>query len=329
LAVPDYQGEGCERPCHYASVLVAPLGGRVINLMESSLEPGASEENPFEDWHYVECQRNDLAAGITVHKVETTHKVNEHVNERKEKVLPTDLLMAINDGQSLSGCLLPASSRALSAIFPRIRRITTGGHWQSLAAVVAGEVDLAAVDAVVLALAARHRPDMIAQVHLVGSTPSAPCMPYVVPASLSGAATVIMRRALAAAAVDPEAAQARKALLLKGLAFPPEHLEERLDLGERLFTPFIERFVDVARGRDGDEDDVNHFPIKTENYFDASVENHLPGDMDMLLDLFRLIRGRSNGSERWRECFLRDGRFARVVFFGRHPGDPWESFDER
>src|SRR5690606_5113472 len=93
----------------------------------------------------------------------------------------------------------------------------TGGHRASLAALRAGLADIAAIDAVSLALLRRHAPTEIEGLRVLAWSAAAPALPY---ASRRGIDDGLRRRltaGLLAAAVDPGGAEARAALLLAGL----------------------------------------------------------------------------------------------------------------
>ena len=57
--------------------------------------------------------------------------------------------------------------------------IHTGSHLASLAAVTAGEADVAAIDCVTLAYAAEHHPELVAGVRQIGATRAVAGLPFI------------------------------------------------------------------------------------------------------------------------------------------------------
>lgn len=117
---------------------------------------------------------------------------------------------AINDDDSMSGML---ALRLFAGDFAETR--ITGGHLRSLQALQDGVADICAIDAVCVALARQHRPQLLEGLKLLGTSPKVPALPFVT--SLARAADVpAMREALQACMADPSLSQAREALKLKG-----------------------------------------------------------------------------------------------------------------
>jgi ABC-type phosphate/phosphonate transport system substrate-binding protein len=134
---------------------------------------------------------------------------------------PTELrgrVSAFNDRASMSGML------ALKLVFAPLtdngrffaRTVETGTHVRSLEAVLRGEADVCAVDAVCVALARRHRPELLAGLTEIARSPLVPGLPYVTAAHRPPAELARMRRAIAAAFADPQLQPAREALFLSG-----------------------------------------------------------------------------------------------------------------
>jgi ABC-type phosphate/phosphonate transport system substrate-binding protein len=127
-------------------------------------------------------------------------------------------ISAINDRTSMSGML------ALKLVFAPLtengrffaRTVETGAHARSLEAVQRGEADVCAVDAVCVALARRHRPELLAGLAEIARSPLVPGLPYVTAGHRPPAELVRMRQAIAAAFADPRLQQAREALFLSG-----------------------------------------------------------------------------------------------------------------
>lgn len=117
---------------------------------------------------------------------------------------------AINDDDSMSGML---ALRLFAGDFAHTR--ITGGHAKSLESLQRAEADICAIDAICVALARIHRPELLAGLKLLGTSPKVPGLPFVT--SLAHAADIpAMREALQACMADPALAHARKALRLKG-----------------------------------------------------------------------------------------------------------------
>lgn len=101
--------------------------------------------------------------------------------------------------------------------------IRSGGHRMSVALVASGEADTAAIDCVTWALLLKHAPEECSEVDVLARTPGAPGLPYAVPAATAPGILAKMRRGLARAVADPDAAAARKALLVEDVALLSDH----------------------------------------------------------------------------------------------------------
>jgi ABC-type phosphate/phosphonate transport system substrate-binding protein len=125
---------------------------------------------------------------------------------------------AINDRASMSGML------ALKLVFAPLtengrfftRTVETGAHARSLEAVQRGEADVCAVDAVCVALARRHRPELLTGLAEIARSPLVPGLPYVTAGHRPPQELARLRQAIAAAFADPRLQQARDALFLSG-----------------------------------------------------------------------------------------------------------------
>ncbi|HLW91760.1 MAG TPA: PhnD/SsuA/transferrin family substrate-binding protein [Roseiarcus sp.] len=131
---------------------------------------------------------------------------------------------AINGRDSNSGMNL---FRGLIAPIARGRPmfgevIVTGSHAASIAAIAAGEADLAAIDCVAFALLRRERPELFNDVVTVARTQVSPGLPFVINAELGKSLAAAVRVALFAALNDPKLAAARAALGLTGAAILTE-----------------------------------------------------------------------------------------------------------
>jgi ABC-type phosphate/phosphonate transport system substrate-binding protein len=98
----------------------------------------------------------------------------------------------------------------------------TGSHVASLETVGLGAADVAAIDCVTYAHAARFRPDLTAGVRVLAVTAASPCLPLVTSAATDDATLEALRAALRAAAADPALADARNELLLDGFELLPD-----------------------------------------------------------------------------------------------------------
>jgi ABC-type phosphate/phosphonate transport system substrate-binding protein len=123
---------------------------------------------------------------------------------------------AINARDSNTGMNL---LRAAVAPFARNRRffasvIETGAHARSLCAVIAGRADIAAIDAVTLALLRDRYPAIDRRIRVLGWTAATPGLPLITAARQPVAA---LRSALAEVMADPALATVRAALRLGGM----------------------------------------------------------------------------------------------------------------
>jgi ABC-type phosphate/phosphonate transport system substrate-binding protein len=133
----------------------------------------------------------------------------------------TDLrgrIVAFNDRFSMSGML------ALKLVFaPHAenghffgRAIETGSHAESLEAVQRADADVCSIDAVCVALARRHRPELLDGLTELARSPLVPGLPYVTSARNGGHELSRLRDAVADAFADPRLSVAREALFLCG-----------------------------------------------------------------------------------------------------------------
>jgi ABC-type phosphate/phosphonate transport system substrate-binding protein len=93
----------------------------------------------------------------------------------------------------------------------------TGSHAASLKLVAAGKADVAAIDCVTFALLSRYRPSALTNVRELCRSASAPGLPYVASVAIGGQCVAQLRKGLQAVMCDPVLAEARAALLLKGV----------------------------------------------------------------------------------------------------------------
>ena len=132
-------------------------------------------------------------------------------------------MCAINGWSSHSGM---SALRALIAPLARQGRFfrairVSGAHALSLAMVARGEADVAAIDCVVHALLARHRPAALSGTRPLAETADAPAPPLVTRAGARPDLLARLRAALLSTFEDPALAAARADLLLAGIELLP------------------------------------------------------------------------------------------------------------
>lgn len=94
--------------------------------------------------------------------------------------------------------------------------VVTGSHQGSMEAVAEGWADLASIDCVSFGLLARGRPELLDRVAVVAESAASPGLPFIASAGLGAPAIAAVREALFAALGDPNLAEVRVALGLKG-----------------------------------------------------------------------------------------------------------------
>jgi ABC-type phosphate/phosphonate transport system substrate-binding protein len=94
--------------------------------------------------------------------------------------------------------------------------VVTGSHEASAAAVVEGEADLASIDCVSFGLLGRGRAELVERVAIIAASPLSPSLPFIAATSLPAPTIAAVRAALFAALADPDLAEARETLGLKG-----------------------------------------------------------------------------------------------------------------
>lgn len=127
---------------------------------------------------------------------------------------------AINDWDSQSGMNVLRHAIAPLAregkFFGAVK--VAGKHHLSIAMIVRGEADVAAIDCVTHGLMARHEPGSLTGTRVLAMTHPAPALPYVTSAATTPADWARLRAALDRAMVDPDLFSVRQDLLLEGFA---------------------------------------------------------------------------------------------------------------
>lgn len=121
---------------------------------------------------------------------------------------------AVNDWDSLSGCIsLGVAIAGLGGNGSFLAEVIhSGSHLASLKAVGTGRADLASIDAVSYALFGRYRPDLTAELAVVGYGPLIPTLPLIT----AGADPEPLRLAIEASVADPAMGSCRERLLITG-----------------------------------------------------------------------------------------------------------------
>ena len=137
---------------------------------------------------------------------------------------------AYNAPDSMSGHL---ALRSLVGPLARAGRffagaVETGSHLRSMELVANRAADVAAIDCVTFALAARLRPELTTQLRILTWGPVAPSLPFVTRTGWSPPKLTRLRRALIEAIADPDLAKPRAVLLIGGAEFLAEDAYGRI-----------------------------------------------------------------------------------------------------
>jgi len=95
--------------------------------------------------------------------------------------------------------------------------VETGSHRASVSALIWGDADVAAIDAVTFAALRRYEPEVMVGLRVLAKTPSSPAPPFVTSLASERATVVALRAALAEIVADPALAPARDALFLSDI----------------------------------------------------------------------------------------------------------------
>jgi ABC-type phosphate/phosphonate transport system substrate-binding protein len=141
------------------------------------------------------------------------------VNDSRRKLSEfRGAIAALNAHDSNTGMnLFRAMIASVAGGAPFFRAIVvTGSHEASVAAVAESRADLASIDCVSFALLRRGRPELIERVAIVAESVPSPSLPFIAATSLGPSTIDAVREALFATLADPNLAEARTALGLKG-----------------------------------------------------------------------------------------------------------------
>jgi ABC-type phosphate/phosphonate transport system substrate-binding protein len=143
--------------------------------------------------------------------------------------------VAINARDSNTGMnLLRAMVAPLSAkgrFFAAV--VETGAHLRSVCAVIAGTADLAAIDAVTLALVRDRYRAIDRRIRVLGWTPASPGLPLITSGRQSAATIAALRAALTDVVADPALAARCAALRLAGMTVLPRSAYDLVPALER------------------------------------------------------------------------------------------------
>ena len=161
----------------------------------------------------------DLPGSASSDATHTSVLVARASDGRTSLVDYRDSRAAINDPQSNTGMNLFRATLApiaeTSVFFASV--VQTGSHHASVAAIAAGDADIAAIDAVTYATLLRHEPDLTAPLKIVACSPASPTLPFVTPAATSIETIAALRLALQQVTTDPRLADDRAMLGLAGI----------------------------------------------------------------------------------------------------------------
>lgn len=111
--------------------------------------------------------------------------------------------------------------------------IWSGSHSNSVGLVASGKADVAAIDAVTFALLQRYQPSRVAGLRVLARSAHAPCLPYITHLDASDEEVALLAKVLFAAAADPDLAEVREALFIKGFKrLPLEAYDSILSMEE-------------------------------------------------------------------------------------------------
>lgn len=138
--------------------------------------------------------------------------------------------VAINNADSLSGCVSLGAALAEAGVGEVASVLETGAHVNSLAALQAGAVDLAAIDALSWSLLSGVRPGALTGLQVIGTGPLIPCPPWI---TTDGSSVTALQSAArgAVARLRASAPSTLDALRIRSfVALGPEHYAPTMGL---------------------------------------------------------------------------------------------------
>ena len=94
--------------------------------------------------------------------------------------------------------------------------IWSGAHIESVRHLREGRADVACIDALTMALIKRHYPELVSELHEIGTGPLVPSPPVIVPSATPGALVDSLRDAFTWALADPTVAASSAELYIDG-----------------------------------------------------------------------------------------------------------------
>ena len=178
-----------------------------------------------------------LAPGCDGHDYRSAIIVREDASDRLEAF--RDAVLAVNGIDSQSGynvvkATLHSARLGATAEQPFFSCMkVSGNHRASIALVQRGEADIAAIDAVSLALIRTHAPAEFEGLKVIQHSPAAPSLPWVTSVNTSATTTSHIRSAIADTLADPRLALTLDPLHLSGFDTVDMHEYERIDIMPR------------------------------------------------------------------------------------------------
>lgn len=117
----------------------------------------------------------------------------------------------------------------------------SGSHAESVTAIAAGSADVAAIDCVSYAHLLAAHPELVAETRIIHRTALTPNLPFVISVARGEATATVVARSLREALADPVTADARHALMLRGVEQLASDVYDRLLAiaadADRVFAP--------------------------------------------------------------------------------------------
>jgi ABC-type phosphate/phosphonate transport system substrate-binding protein len=161
-------------------------------------------------------------------------RITVHEDTRTDLAALRNEVAAVNALDSLSGRLSLLAAGGVQRDWPG-GTLLTGAHVESIRALRDGRAAIASLDAVTVAILARHRPDDVRGLRVIAEGPLVGCLPLIVPAATDPATITSIRAAFHAAVHADETREARAALgLVDFVAVDIDHYEPVRRLGREL-----------------------------------------------------------------------------------------------